>query len=201
MPRRAGIARGDGRALAVGPLASGSGRSLQRALRRLARHPTPFVVTLAASISASVCDDASRAPAGLQRARRFSTLLYDGKLIDGVRLPLTLAILVALLLYLRSSTPSSALALTHRQQPARGPPRRFRASAISCFLCRLRLLAAFGSLMLTARTGSGEPISRQPLCSRASPRPSSAGSACRAASAASSRWSSDRSSSPCSRRR
>ena len=54
------------------------------------------------------------------------------------------------------------------------------------------LLAAFGSLMLTARTGSGEPNLGGSLMLESIAAAVSAASACRAASAASSRRSSAR---------
>jgi len=89
----------------------------------------------------------------------FSTLLYDGKLIDGVRLPLTLAILVALLLYLllEHTVFGRSLYLIGNNPRAAHlaglPSKRYLMLAyVAC-----GLLAAFGSLMLTARTGSGEP--------------------------------------------
>jgi ribose transport system permease protein len=87
-----------------------------------------------------------------------STLLYDGTLL-GIRLPLWIAGGVALLawLLLNRTVPGRALYLIGSNPRAARvaglPTRAYLAGAY--ILCSL--LAALGALMLTARTGSGEP--------------------------------------------
>jgi ribose transport system permease protein len=89
----------------------------------------------------------------------FTGPLYDGTFIPGVPVPVTLAILVAVFLYLLldHTVFGRALYLIGNNPRAANlagiPGRRYLFLAyVTC-----SLLAAFGSLMLTARTGSGEP--------------------------------------------
>lgn len=120
----------------------------------------PFVVTLG---SLNICMGLATTISGgapvFNVPDVFSRLLYNGKLIPGVSMPLLLAILVCLVLhflldrtvfgrslYLIGNNPRAA-------QLAGLPQRRYLMLAyIAC-----SLLAAFGALVLTARTGSGEP--------------------------------------------
>jgi ribose transport system permease protein len=120
----------------------------------------PFVVTLGSlNICLGIATTASGGRPVFNGPDPFSSFLYDGKLIPGVPLPVTLAILVCLglhlllehtvfgrSLYLIGSSPRAAYL-------AGLPSRRYLTLAyVAC-----GMLAGFGSLMLTARTGSGEP--------------------------------------------
>jgi ribose transport system permease protein len=89
----------------------------------------------------------------------FSHLLYDGTLIPGLPLPLTMAIVVCLLLYflLDHTVFGRALYLignNPRAAQLAGLPIRFY---LTMAYVTAGMLAAFGALMLTARTSSGEP--------------------------------------------
>jgi ribose transport system permease protein len=120
----------------------------------------PFVVTLG---SLNICLGLATTISGgrpvFNVPDAFSSFLYDGKLIPGVPLPLTLAILVCVFLYflLEHTVFGRSLYLIGNSPRAAYlaglPSRRYLTLAyVTC-----GLLAAFGSLMLTARTGSGEP--------------------------------------------
>lgn len=120
----------------------------------------PFVVTLG---SLNICLGLSATLSGGRPVFNvpdpFSHLLYDGKLIPGVPIPLLLALLVCVGLYflLDHTVFGRALYLIGNNPRAAHlaglPSRRFLILAyLAC-----SLLAAFGALMLTARTGSGEP--------------------------------------------
>jgi ribose transport system permease protein len=120
----------------------------------------PFVVTLG---SLNICLGLAHTISGgrpvFNVPDAFSHLLYDGSFIPGVPLPLTLAAIVGLLLYfvLGYTVFGRSLYLIGNNPRAAylaGLPSR-RYLALAYILCAL--LAAFGSLMLTARTGSGEP--------------------------------------------
>jgi ribose transport system permease protein len=120
----------------------------------------PFVVTLG---SLNICLGLATTISGgrpvFNVPDAFSHLLYDGTLIPGVPVPLMLAVVVCLLLYfvLNHTVFGRSLYLIGNNPRAAYlaglPSKRYLTLAyISC-----ALLAAFGSLMLTARTGSGEP--------------------------------------------
>jgi ribose transport system permease protein len=120
----------------------------------------PFIVTLG---SLNICLGLSTTLSGGRPVFNvpdpFSHLLYDGKLIPGVPIPLLLAVLVCVSLYflLGHTVFGRALYLIGNNPRAAHlaglPSRRFLILAyLAC-----SLLAAFGALMLTARTGSGEP--------------------------------------------
>jgi ribose transport system permease protein len=120
----------------------------------------PFVVTLG---SLNICLGLATTISGgrpvFNVPDAFSHLLYDGTLILGVPVPLMLAVVVCLLLYfvLNHTVFGRSLYLIGNNPRAAYlaglPSKRYLTLAyISC-----ALLAAFGSLMLTARTGSGEP--------------------------------------------
>ncbi|MGH9809120.1 MAG: ABC transporter permease, partial [Terriglobia bacterium] len=85
--------------------------------------------------------------------------LYNGELIPGISVPLMLAVTVCLLLYflLDHTVFGRSLYLIGNNPRAASlaglPSRGYLTLAfVTC-----SLLAAFGALMLTARTGSGEP--------------------------------------------
>lgn len=87
-----------------------------------------------------------------------STLLYDGTLL-GVRVPLWIAAAVAMVawLLLNRTVPGRALYLIgSNPRAARVAGLPTRVYLAGAYLC-CSLLAALGALMLTARTGSGEP--------------------------------------------
>ncbi len=120
----------------------------------------PFVVTLG---SLNICYGIATTISGGRPVFNvpdlFSHLLYDGTFIPGIPIPVTLAIIVALLLYflLDHTVFGRSLYLIGNNPRAAhlaGLPSK-RHLFIAYVLCSL--LAAFGSLMLTARTGSGEP--------------------------------------------
>jgi ribose transport system permease protein len=120
----------------------------------------PFVVTLGSlNICLGIATTISGGRPVFNVPDAFSSFLYDGRLISGVPLPVTLAIMVCLVLhvllehtvfgralYLIGSSPRAAYL-------AGVPSRRYLTLAY----VTAGLLAAFGALMLTARTGSGEP--------------------------------------------
>ena len=120
----------------------------------------PFVVTLG---SLNICLGLATTISGGRPVFNvpdvFSRLFYNGVLIPGVSIPLTVAIIVCLGLYvlLNHTTFGRSLYLIGNNPRAAHlaglPSRRFLALAYtSC-----AMLGAFGALMLTARTGSGEP--------------------------------------------
>jgi ribose transport system permease protein len=120
----------------------------------------PFVVTLG---SLNICLGLATTISGGRPVFNvpdvFSRLFYNGSLIPGVSIPLTVAILVGLGLYflLNHTMFGRSLYLIGNNPRAAHlaglPSRRFLIYAyVGC-----ALLAAFGALMLTARTGSGEP--------------------------------------------
>jgi ribose transport system permease protein len=120
----------------------------------------PFVVTLG---SLNICYGLATTISGgrpvFNVPDAFTRPLYDGTFIPGVPIPVTLAIAVAVLLYflLDRTVFGRALYLIGNNPRAANlagiPGRRYLFLAyVTC-----SLLAAFGSLMLTARTGSGEP--------------------------------------------
>jgi ribose transport system permease protein len=120
----------------------------------------PFVVTLG---SLNICYGLATTISGgrpvFNVPDAFSHLLYDGKLIPGIPIPVTLAAVVALLLYFlldRTVVGRSLYLIGNNPRAAHlaGLPSK-RYILFAYVLCAL--LAAFGSLMLTARTGSGEP--------------------------------------------
>jgi ribose transport system permease protein len=121
---------------------------------------SPFIVTLG---SLNICMGLATTMSGgrpvFNVPDAFSGLLYNGVLIPGISIPLTLAILVCLLLYVlldRTIFGRSLYLIGNNPRAAylAGLPSR-RYLALAYVVCSL--LAAFGSLMLTARTGSGEP--------------------------------------------
>jgi ribose transport system permease protein len=120
----------------------------------------PFVVTLG---SLNICYGLATTISGgrpvFNVPDAFTRPLYDGTFIPGVPIPVTLAVAVALLLYLLLDRTvfGRALYLIGNNPRAANlagiPSKRYLFLAyVTC-----SLLAAFGSLMLTARTGSGEP--------------------------------------------
>jgi ribose transport system permease protein len=120
----------------------------------------PFVVTLG---SLSICYGLATTMSGgrpvFNVPDSFSHLLYDGTLIPGLPLPLTMAIVVSLLLYflLDHTVFGRALYLignNPRAAQLAGLPIRFY---LTMAYVAAGMLAAFGALMLTARTSSGEP--------------------------------------------
>lgn len=120
----------------------------------------PFVVTLG---SLNICLGLATTISGgrpvFNVPDAFSRLFYNGVLIPGVSIPLTIAILVCLGLYflLNHTIFGRSLYLIGNNPRAAYlaglPSKRFLGLAyLAC-----SLLASFGALMLTARTGSGEP--------------------------------------------
>ncbi len=121
---------------------------------------SPFVVTLG---SLNICLGLATTISGGRPVFNvpdpFSALLYNGKLIPFVPVPVLLAVAVCLFLYvlLEHTVFGRALYLignNPRAAQLAGLPSK-RYLMLAYILCAL--LAAFGSLMLTARTGSGEP--------------------------------------------
>ena len=119
----------------------------------------PFVVTLG---SLNICYGLATTISGgrpvFNVPDAFTRALYDGT-IAGVPIPVTLAIVVAVLLYLLLDRTVFGRALylignNPRAASLAGLPSK-RYLFLAYVTCSL--LAAFGSLMLTARTGSGEP--------------------------------------------
>jgi ribose transport system permease protein len=120
----------------------------------------PFVVTLG---SLNICYGLATTISGgrpvFNVPDAFTRPLYDGTFIPGIPIPVTLAILVAVFLYLLLDRTVFGRALylignNPRAASLAGIPSR-RYLFLAYVTCSL--LAAFGSLMLTARTGSGEP--------------------------------------------
>ena len=120
----------------------------------------PFIVTLG---SLNICYGLATTISGgrpvFNVPDAFTRPLYDGALIPGIPIPVTLAIIVAVFLYLllERTVFGRALYLIGNNPRAANlagiPSKRYLFLAyVTC-----SLLAAFGSLMLTARTGSGEP--------------------------------------------
>ena len=120
----------------------------------------PFVVTLG---SLNICYGLATTISGgrpvFNVPDAFTRPLYEGTFIPGVPIPVTLAIVVAVFLYflLDRTVFGRALHLIGNNPRAAHlaglPSKRYLFLAyVTC-----SLLAAFGSLMLTARTGSGEP--------------------------------------------
>src|SRR6516162_8308028 len=120
----------------------------------------PFVVTLG---SLNICYGLATTISGgrpvFNVPDAFTRPLYDGTFIPGIPIPVTLAIFVAVFLYLLLDRTvfGRALYLIGNNPRAANlagiPSKRYLFLAyVTC-----SLLAAFGSLMLTARTGSGEP--------------------------------------------
>jgi ribose transport system permease protein len=120
----------------------------------------PFVVTLG---SLNICLGLATTISGGRPVFNvpdvFSGLFYNGALIPGISIPLMMAILVCLGLYfvLNHSTFGRSLYLIGNNPRAAYlaglPSKHFLGLAyLAC-----SLLASFGALMLTARTGSGEP--------------------------------------------
>jgi ribose transport system permease protein len=120
----------------------------------------PFVVTLG---SFNICYGLAVTISGgrpvFDVPDAFSRLLYDGTFVPGIPIPVTLAIVVAAFLYflLDRTVFGRALYLIGSNPRAAHlaglPIKRYLFLAYIACGC----LAAFGSLMLTARTGSGEP--------------------------------------------
>ena len=120
----------------------------------------PFVVTLG---SLNICYGLATTISGgrpvFNVPDAFTRPLYEGTFIPGVPIPVTLSIVVAVFLYflLDRTVFGRALHLIGNNPRAAHlaglPSKRYLFLAyVTC-----SLLAAFGSLMLTARTGSGEP--------------------------------------------
>ncbi len=120
----------------------------------------PFVVTLG---SLNICYGLATTMSGgrpvFNVPDAFSGLLYDGNFIPEIPIPIILAAVVSLLLYflLDHTVFGRSLYLIGNNPRAAHlaglPSKRYLTAAY--VICAL--LAAFGSLMLTARTGSGEP--------------------------------------------
>jgi ribose transport system permease protein len=120
----------------------------------------PFVVTLG---SLNICLGLSTTISGGRPVFNvpdvFSRLFYNGVLIPGVSIPISIAILIGLALYflLNHTTYGRSLYIignNPRAARVAGLPSQ-RYLLIAYLACSL--LAAIGALMLTARTGSGEP--------------------------------------------
>ena len=120
----------------------------------------PFVVTLG---SLNICLGLSTTISGggpvFNVPDVFSRLFYNGKLAPGVSIPIMIAVLIGLGLYFllnHTTFGRSLYIIGNNPRAARVaglPSRRYLMFAyLAC-----SLLAAFGGLMLTARTGSGEP--------------------------------------------
>ena len=120
----------------------------------------PFIVTLG---SLNICLGLSTTISGGSPVFNvpdvFSRLFYNGVLIPGVSIPITTAIVIVVALYFllnHTTFGRSLYIIGNNPRAARVaglPSRRFLFMAY--LVCSL--LAAFGGLMLTARTGSGEP--------------------------------------------
>jgi ribose transport system permease protein len=120
----------------------------------------PFLVTLG---SLNICYGLATTISGGRPVFNvpdpFSTLLCNGVLIPGIPLPVIIAAVVALFLYVlldRTVFGRSLYLIGNNPRAAHlaGLPSR-RYLLMAYIVCGM--LAAFGSLMLTARTGSGEP--------------------------------------------
>ena len=120
----------------------------------------PFVVTLGSlNICLGIATTISGGSPVFNVPDVFSRIFYNGVLIPGVSIPLTIAVIICLGLYftLNHTTFGRSLYLIGNNPRAAlvaGLPSR-RYLIIAYIVCSL--LAAFGALMLTARTGSGEP--------------------------------------------
>ena len=120
----------------------------------------PFIVTLG---SLNICYGLATTISGGRPVFNvpdvISLVFYDGTIIPGVPTPVILAVVVAVLLYLLLDWTVFGRAL----YLIGGNPRAANLAGIPVkrylFLAYITcsLLAAFGSLMLTGRTGSGEP--------------------------------------------
>jgi len=120
----------------------------------------PFVVTLG---SLNVCLGLATTMSGgrpvFNVPDAFSTVLYNGSTIPGISMPLIIAVVVCAGLYflLNHTIFGRSLYLIGNNPRAAYvaglPSKRFLGMAY--LLCSV--LSAFGALMLTARTGSGEP--------------------------------------------
>ena len=120
----------------------------------------PFVVTLG---SLNICLGLATTMSGgrpvFNVPDAFSDLLYSGKFVPGLPTPVLLALVVCGLLYVLLDRTVFGRALylignnPRAAQLAGLPSRRYLLLAYMLG----GLLAAFGALMLTARTGSGEP--------------------------------------------
>jgi ribose transport system permease protein len=120
----------------------------------------PFVVTLG---SLNICLGVSTTISGGSPVFNvpdvFSRLFYNGVLIPGVSIPITIAVLIGLALYflLNHTTFGRALYIIgNNPRAARVAGLPGRGYLLTAYIA-CSLLAAFGALMLTARTGSGEP--------------------------------------------
>lgn len=120
----------------------------------------PFIVTLG---SLNICLGLSTTISGGSPVFNvpdvFSRLFYNGVLIPGVSIPITIAIVIAVALYFLLNYTIFGRSLyiigaNPRAARVAGLPSR-RYLFLAYLACSL--LAAFGGLMLTARTGSGEP--------------------------------------------
>ena len=120
----------------------------------------PFVVTLG---SLNICLGLSTTISGGSPVFNvpdvFSRLFYNGVLIPGISIPITIAIVIAVALYFLLNYTIFGRSLyiigaNPRAARVAGLPSR-RYLFLAYLACSL--LAAFGGLMLTARTGSGEP--------------------------------------------
>jgi ribose transport system permease protein len=146
----AGIAAGMGLGLAIG-LFNGT------IVSRL--NVNPFVVTLGSlNIALGIATTISGGRPVFNVPDEFSAIAYNGKLLM-VPVPLVLAAAVCLLLYfvLERTVFGRSLYLignNPRAADLAGLP-RVKYLTLAYVICSL--LAAFGSLMLTGRTGSGEP--------------------------------------------
>jgi ribose transport system permease protein len=123
-------------------------------------HISPFIVTLG---SLNICLGLATTMSGgrpvFDVPDLLSSLLYNGKFIPGIPVPVLLAVVVCLLLHILLSHTVFGRSLylignNPRAAELAGIPSR-RYLMLAYVLAGV--LAAFGSLMLTARTGSGEP--------------------------------------------
>jgi len=120
----------------------------------------PFVVTLG---SLNICLGLATTISGGRPVFNvpdpFSSLLYNGKLIPGVPVPVVLAAAACVLLYFlldRTVFGRALYLIGNNPRAARLAGLPSRRYLLFAYLLGA-LLAAFGALMLTARTGSGEP--------------------------------------------
>lgn len=119
----------------------------------------PFVVTLGSlNIALGIATTISGGRPVFNVPDEFSAIVYNGKVL-AVPVPLVLAAAVCLLLYfvLERTVFGRSLYLigsNPRAADLAGLP-RIKYLTLAYLICSL--LAAFGSLMLTGRTGSGEP--------------------------------------------
>ncbi len=119
----------------------------------------PFVATLASlniCLGIATTISGGRPVFGVPDA--FSTLLYDGTILD-IRVTLLIAVAVAVLAWFglrRTVFGRSIYIIGSNPRAATVAGLRTRTSLIGAYVI-CSLLAALGALMLTARTGSGEP--------------------------------------------